>query len=452
LHDQNPLPHKLFNCKCNLIMRKQIPLLTTLLTEVNSKTISNVSQYIGIEYNNFMNGHTLKGLKKLGLVCFLLIGVVITTEAQRNIGAGNGVDGDLYSNTQTYGDTTRSGFDDWFYGGTDTGQGTIDTLGASALLTLMQTTNNISFQRSSAYNLWEVVNGRVNIIAGYARDNIGGFTSDSTTFSNGAKNGDDFRTLSRGSGTAISGPNPSKSDLMDVWTAFKRDGLDVDDTLWLLGAVATLGTNGDKHFDFEYNQSLTTFDLATGAFLNCGLDAGHTAWTFDNNSNGVPTKVGDVILSCEWKNSGLNDASLKLWVHDTTFNANTAQGSFTWGTTFYGPTGGFSYADVVVPSGVIVEHNYTSTTPISVSPWGAKDKNGDYVATYSQYQFLDFGINLTEIGVDPSILLLVDSVTGVPDPCTPLYYTFMAKSRTSNSFTSALVDFTSPITFSSRIK
>ena len=371
---------------------------------------------------------------KYTILSFALFAMLGLQNSDAQVIAGTGIDGDVYSNIPN---TTTH--DDWFHGGAG-GSNLIDTADGSVLKTFFQTASNQStnwsFFERSAYKLWAEVNGNLYVIGGYSRDNVGGAgVGDSTVFTNGSKNGDDPSSW----GTTIAGVGATKSDILDVYTAFRREGTTVQGDLWLQGAVSVIGTSGSRFFDFEYNQTKITFDQTNG-FGNLGPNEGHTSWGFD--INGKIDTVGDLILACEFDNTGLIDTALRMWVRRSDFNTVTPT-TFTWGANFDGPSGTsiYGYADVIIPgsSGVVISNTNSAAT--AAPPWGAKTGKNVYVTTYSANQLLEFAVNLTAIGVDPKDLPQFN------DPCLPIYNSFMAKSRASASFTAALQDFTNPIVF-----
>jgi hypothetical protein len=376
--------------------------------------------------------HQVMKTKYLSL-CFVLCLFGYEALSQKKA-ANTGIDADVYSNSQAHGGgNSVSGIDDWFYGASGTGQGLIDTSGGAALKTLFQSgPSNLSFGRTGAYLLWKNLNDHLYILGGYQRDNVG---IDSTQFTSGAKNGQNLANMA----TTVSsfGGGGGKSDIVDVFTAFRRDGNSVNDDLWLLGGVAVDGVTGDRFFDFDYFQTQLNYDQVNG-FTGVGPDSGHTVWEFTNDSI---TGVGDLILSCNFDNTGLVEANIRIWCRRADYNS-VSPVSFTWGSDFDGVNGSstFGWASIDTGSGVELV-SIIDSTAVMAPPWGSRDGSGNYDSMYMAHQFLEFGINLTSFGIDPKDL------PQFSDPCLPIYNSFMARTRASTSFTSALKDFTQPISF-----
>jgi hypothetical protein len=358
-----------------------------------------------------------------------------TSYAQVTV-ANSGLDADLYSNAQALGGgSTVTGYDDWFFGNTGAGMGMIDTTGASSLNSFFQSgygaTYDQSFSKRSAYGFWHNLNGNLYLVGGYHRDNVG--LMDSTVFSGGDKNGQSMADYNG----AIATVQP-KSDIIDIYTAIRKAGTTVNDSLWLFGGVAILGTTGSRFFDFEFYQTELKYDPSTTLFTGLGPDAGRTRWEF--NGSGEVTKVGDLILACEFDNTGLISMELRIWVSKTDFN-NVTPASFSWGTNWDGANGGSTYGYGTVLSTSATYMSFLNTSAVTGPPWGSKSDSSKYEANYLTNQFLEFGLNLTSIGIDPK------NLPQFADPCKGVVNTFMAKTRSSASFTSALNDFTNPMQF-----
>jgi hypothetical protein len=371
---------------------------------------------------------------------FAFIALLFAYESNAQKTAANtGIDGDVVSNLQEYPTSmSTSGIDDWFYGTGGSGSALIDTTNASTLKSFFQggssNAYNLSFSMGSAFPLWKTVNGHIYISGGYQRDNVG--ATDSTMFTSGAKNGENMANMA----TTVSsfGGGGNKSDIIDVFTAFRRDGDTVTDDLWLLGGVAIMGTSGTRFFDFDYNQTQVGYNGTN--FTNVGPDSGHTAWEFDNT--GEITQVGDLILACEFDNTGLVNADLRLWVRRSAFNSITPS-TFGWGANFDGEsnTSTFGFATVDTTGNSVEILSQINSGTVAGPPWGSKTSGNAYTANYTTNQLLEFGINLSSFGVDPKDL------PQFSNPCEPIYNSFVVKTRSSASFTSALKDFTQPITF-----
>lgn len=375
-------------------------------------------------------------LNNLKLVLLAVLFYANSSNAQVTV-ANSGLDADLYSNTQAQGGgSTVTGFDDWFYGPSGVGQGLIDSNGAAAWKSFFQSGSgaafNQSFSMGSAFGFWHNLNSNLYLVGGYTRDNVG--TDDSTIFSGGDKNGQDMADY-----TGSIGSVSNKSDIIDVYTAIRKAGTSVGDSLWLHGGVAILGTTGSRFFDFEFYQTELKYDASTNKFTGLGPDAGRTSWGFD--INGEVTEVGDLILACEFDNTGLVSMELRIWVSKSDFN-NVTPASFSWGSSWDGANGGATYGYGTVNSSSATYAAVINTSATPGPPWGSTSSTNAYTANYLQHQFLEFALNLTSIGIDPK------NLPQFADPCKGVVNTFMAKTRSSASFTSALNDFSNPMQFS----
>ncbi len=355
-----------------------------------------------------------------------------------------------------------SGTDDWFIaknGGT--GRGIIDTTGAAYWRNYFGTNNTATYNtaliRKSAYKLYTPLNGNLLIGAVYGRDQIavnGGSNPDSTIFTSLPSIGASKNGMNPRYWKAEPSSVPAKNDLVDVYTAFRRGGPTVNDSLWLLGSVVTVASSGDRFFDFEYIQDTIKLNKTTGRFTY-GPDTGHTAWVFDATT-GDATKIGDVIFAADFGSSGLTNAQLRIWTRYSewrNYNAKHPGNKLKFlipssGGEFDGPNGGntftkrndtFGYATVDITGASILYNMTDNTGPTPGPPWGAKDASNNRVDNYAQNAYLDFAVNFTSMGVDPTILF--------SDPCAPIYNSFMAKSRASTSFTSDLKDLVGPLDF-----
>lgn len=368
--------------------------------------------------------------------CLLLV-YVQTASSQITtpiIRAGFGVDADLRRNF--FNQDTLTGNDDWFGAADDstaTGESVIDTTGAAAVYTAYSTNPGsrfYSFTRGMRYPILSVINDRIYYDAVYIRDYHG---TDSTSFTGGSKNGQSPADWS----TAIS-PVLSKNDIIDGYLHVRRDGTHTGDSLWFFGGVGILGTNGDRYFDFELYQTDITFNRITGKFENYGPDAGHTSWQFA--PDGSTTRVGDIILTAEYGNAGLNFIEARIWI-DKAALLTTPQ-AFSWTGSFDGASAGstYGYAGIQPVNGGTFYQGLQNAATISTGPFGTIQSGDVPSLSYNAIQFMEFSVNLTKLGLDP-----MSFTTG--SLCNLAFGKVLIKTRTSTSFTASITDFASPFSF-----
>ena len=116
----------------------------------------------------------------------------------------------------------------------------------------------------------------------------------------------------------------------------------------------------------------------------------------------------------------------------------------TWGTV----TPAFGYASIVSKSGATAFgagiSNYSGMPgqdTTAAGPWGTHSTLG-WSTQYQSQQLIEIGLNLTRIGVDPALYTALGS-----SACQSLFSDIFFKSRASNSFTSNLKDFVTPLVF-----
>jgi hypothetical protein len=364
--------------------------------------------------------------------------------AQLNNGglyANFGVDADTRSNYMKYGLVTGAvASDDWF--SPLTANSIIDTGNAAYYLGLLKADINISFARRMSVPLYSKINGILWLDAAYARDyTAASATKDSTTFTSACKNGDNPSTWNGGVSSF-----PNKNDLIDVYAHMRRDGINIHDSLWLFTAVSTYGTTGSSYFDVELYKNSFTYNQPTGVFTTAGPDAGHTQWLFDASGNLIQT--GDMILAVNFTPGSAPVVDVRIWVSQATWNTVTPA-YFSFNANFNGSTASFGYASIVSKSGTTAFgagiSNYIGTTPgqdtTAAAPWGTHSTLG-WSKQYQSQQLIEIGLNLTRVGVDPALYTALGS-----SACKSLFSNIFFKSRASNSFTSNLKDFVTPLVF-----
>lgn len=204
----------------------------------------------------------------------------------------------------------------------------------------------------------------------------------------GNKNNDDISPDAE-PWTWAPGSGPSKNDLTDVFAYSK----DIDGDIWFFLGAMTRATNGASHIDFEFNQlGFTRLGETSGTIVGNGPDAGRNADT-------------DFIVSVDYTEGGtVPEVSFRVWRQvgsDYEFVLETAD-----------------------PNDVFV---CTNDQTIPAPPWGAIAPDGTDSADVVPYQFVEIGLNLTNLGIDPSVF------------CTDAS-TLLFKTRSAPSFTASLKD------------
>lgn len=355
-----------------------------------------------------------------------------------------GVDGDSRTNWMKYGSPTGPiASDDWF-APSGTGNNVIDTTGSAAYRTLLEAGANISFNQRMSALLYAKVNGKLWVDAVYGRDyEAASSLKDSTTFTSADKNGGNPNSWTGGVTNT-----PDKNDLVDVYAHMRRDGVTVHDSLWLFTGVSTYGTTGSSYFDVELYKNSFTYNAATGTFSSAGPDAGHTQWLFDNAGNILQT--GDMIIAVNYSPGVPPVVDVRIWVSRTTISTKVPA-FFNFGGTFNGASAlaTLGYASIVSKAGATAWgggiSNYSASAAQDTTyatPWGTGAPTGgnNWSPTYLSQQFMEVGLNLTRMGVDPALYSTLS-------PCQALFSNIFFKSRSSNAFTSNLQDFMTPLTF-----
>ncbi|HEV2353722.1 MAG TPA: hypothetical protein VGR89_05735 [Puia sp.] len=359
--------------------------------------------------------------------------------------ANFGVDADTRANWMKYGLVTGAvPSNDWF-APSAAGVNVIDTSNAATLLALLQGGANISFAKRMSQLLFAKVGGKLWLDAAYGRDFVAASNlKDSTTFTIAAKNGDNPANWLGGISSF-----PDKNDLTDVYAHMRRDGTTVHDSLWFFTAVSTYGFRGSSYFDVELYKNAFSYSATTGTFTTAGTSGGHTEWLFDAAGN--ITQTGDMILAVNFSPGLTPVIDLRIWVSQTTLSTitpayfnftgafNGASASPTWG-----------YASIVSKAGTtnwgagISNFSGTMVNDTTyATPWGTAAPTGgvNWSSQYITQQFIEIGLNLTRIGVDPALY------SATLSPCQSLFSDIFFKSRSSTSFTSNMQDFVVPLTF-----
>jgi len=380
----------------------------------------------------------LKLLKPYNLL-FLLIALLLlgsTSLYAQNPGdpSNFSIRGDIYSGTPI---PTSPLSDDWFQG--TTGNGMIDESSKASFLDITVNRRNLPFTARSPYNQYKELNGFLLYDAIYGRDyvdfNSAGLGKDKTAFTGSSgKNGDNPQT---DWSTSVNESVPSKNDLVDVYAHLRRAGLTLGTNMWLTMGVSTLSNTGSHFVDFELYAE--PFEQQGNGFANSGLNIteGHTPWVF--NGAGKITSSGDLIVGFAFNGPNVSGVELRIWTKRSTWLSSSPQG-FSWGPAFDGSGNSslYGYAQIIIPSGGSFDSGSSGT--IKGPPWKTlKETGGNVTANYEEGYFVEVGVNLSSLGIDPSL--------SSGNPCDAPFKKIFIKSRTSEAFNSALKDFAGPYNF-----
>lgn len=372
----------------------------------------------------------LHAMKRILPVLVLLC--IVTSSTGQFIKANFGIDGDLRANY--FDSKLENGNDDWFRNTAGTGQFMIDTTGASYILSRYAVDPNfrrIPFFRGMRYPQFSIVNNRMLIDGIFIRDYHG---DDSTVFASGAsKNGMSPADWN----CPVSQGIPDKNDILDIMMHVRREGANATDSLWMFGGVSIENTTGDRYFDFEMYQTDIYYDRSVRQFFGYGPNDGHTAWVFDAAGNVITP--GDVIFTAEFGTSGLTLVEARIWINQSSLSITPA--NFLWGGQFDGASNGatYGYANIAPKTGGAFYLGTVSANNTWAGPFNVVRQDNTVSANYSAKQFMEFGVNLSKLGLDPLLT--------IGDACSMPFRRILIKSRASNSFTAALKDFVGPFDF-----
>ena len=362
--------------------------------------------------------------------------LTLTTTAQITtpiIKAGFGVDADLRANY--FNGFVQSGNDDWYLKDAGTGQYVIDTTGAYQLVQAYNSdASPWPVRMSSIYRTmrkdkppYSIVNNRLWLDALFVRDYHG---TDTTAFTLASKNGD-----SPGNWTSDIQNIPDKNDILDMFMHIRRAGPNTTDSLWFFGGLSLDNVTGNRYFDFEMYQTDIYYDRATKSWYGYGPDAGHTSWQFDAAGN--VTRPGDIIFSASYQSSGLTSIEARIWIDRASLSITPAE--FDWSGLFDGASSSsqFGYASILPKNGGTFYTGLQSKNGEWTGPFQVVLQNNTLSTTYQAYQFMEFSVNLTKLGLDP-VTTFGSDVCGTP------FNRLVVKTRASASFTAALKDFVAP--------
>lgn len=332
-----------------------------------------------------------------------------------------------------------AGTDDWYRYVNATGLPVIDTNGAAVIRQNLNA-GHFPFSKRMVFNNYSVQSGRLFLDALFARDYHTGSGTDRTVMlGSSTKNCANPMTEWRGGAGSMGG---SANDLIDVYAHARRAGLTIGDSLWIYGGIAYNTPGGAHYFDYEFYQSPITFvepPSSNVPFLNSGADEGHTAWHFDGSGNVV--RAGDLIVAIGYGNGGLSSVEIRIWVSKSDYN-NVLPAKFNWGGDFdqIHNSRTYGYARIQIPAGAIHYAINSAAANIACGPWGFPASGTVINNYYSQYQFFEFALNFSALGIDPG------QIPG-QDPCSAPFSKLLVKSRVGNGFNADLKDFAGPYDF-----
>jgi uncharacterized repeat protein (TIGR01451 family) len=381
------------------------------------------------------------------LIALLLLGST-SLYAQQGNASNFSVYGDVYSGTPTQSALS----DDWFQGWVTVpatgavvkggGNGMIDESQTLEFRKRTQDRFNGGFTTRSPYNQYKELNGFLLYDAVYGRDHVdfgsgtGGRDKSAFKGSSGKYVDDPMETWDLGTDEIVGG----SVDLVDVYAHLRRQGLTIGSNMWLMMGASTFDTGGEHYVDFELYASPIALSADKKNFVNSGPanTGGHTAWAFDAAGN--VTSSGDMLAGFKFYNNSVDNVELKIWVSRTTANNITPKnfkfvpGSYHEGSKAYGYITIVISADDVKSSGV-------GLGGVTGPPWGTfrSQPGSPNVDKYAYGSFAEVGINLSSLGIDPSL------ATG--NPCDAPFTKLLVKSKSSNSLNATLKDFAGPYNF-----
>jgi len=387
-------------------------------------------------------------MKPYAISVLLLVSLLpLAGMAQLNNGGLNamfGIDADTRSNYMKLGPSPGAVLSDDWFAPSGLGYNVIDTSSASTYLSLLQSGANIIFSKRMSQLLYAKIGGKLWLDAAYGRDYVAAQSlKDSTTFTISAKNGDNPNVWQGGLAAT-----PTKNDLVDVYAHMRRDGLTVYDSLWFMTGITAYGNAANSYYDVELYKNSFGFNPASGTFSSAGTSGGHTEWLFDASGNVIQT--GDLIVAVSFSPGSVPVIDVRIWVSQTTYNnyygGALAPKYFNFNAS-YSSSGSYGYASIVSKTGTtafgsgIANYSGTPAQDTTYStPWGTANNGSGWSAQYQSEQFIEVGLNMTRIGVDPALYSTLS-------PCQSLFSNIFFKSRSSSSFTANLQDFVTPLTF-----
>ncbi|THU41387.1 T9SS type A sorting domain-containing protein [Niastella caeni] len=347
-----------------------------------------------------------------------------------------GVDADVQNNWFNNGAYTIENNDDWYYrnGSSSSSVFVIDTTGAGTITAQYASGIGLTtpFYRKMRYPAYTQLDGTKTLIdAVFVRDY---HDIDTTVFASGSnKNG-----MSPADWTCPDAQGvPNKNDILDAFIHIRREGptLSIADTLWMFGGLVLEATNGNRYFDFELYQTDIFYTRSTRSFTGYGPDAGHTSWKFDASGN--VTQAGDIIFSADYGSSTLSSIEARIWIDEASMAITPV--AFDWTGSFEGADNAaqYGYAGIQPKTGDPFYFGTANATTTWAGPFKLVRANNAVLTSYQANQFMEFGVNLTVLGLNPQTLMGV-TACGIP------FSKVLIKTRASTSFNAELKDFIGP--------
>ncbi len=219
-----------------------------------------------------------------------------------------------------------------------------------------------------------------------------GNLDDSTTFQGGSnKNNDLIADWTWGTGGT-----PTKDDISNIYTTAIINP--ANDHLVIFAGVERLSPDGDSHVDIEFNQDQIRLDEP--------IPCDSTPCNFEGQRI-----VGDIVVSMDFlKGGGIGEVSIRQWDGTQFVLIETLEGE------------GCDDKDAACA--------FNNGGLINGGPWPNFDKNGNEITELEQNAFTEFGMDVTALFEE--------------QPCIT---NFMSKTRSSQSFTAELKDFSPPTAF-----
>src|SRR5262249_39602012 len=141
---------------------------------------------------------------------------------------------------------------------------------------------------------------------------------------------------------------------------------------------------------------------------------------------------------------------VRIWVSQSTYTTyhggGLAPAYFNFNS-YSSTTGSYGYASIVSKAGTTAFGaaiaNYSGTPANDTTyatPWGSSSSAMGWESTYQSEQFIEVGLNMTRIGIDPALYSTLN-------PCQSFFSNIFFASRSSASFTANLQDFVTPLVF-----
>jgi len=350
--------------------------------------------------------------------------------------ANFGVEADTRAGATKYGtEPSPNNGDDWF-SLVGVGRGVIDTSNAAFYKSQLQSNKNISFNKYMSVPAFSRIDNRLWLDAVYIRDYTDAIGRDSTVFGYSSRS-----ETNPASWDGMTSTIPNSADIIDAYAHFRRDGINIKDSLWLFTGVSTASTYEERNFDIELFKKSVTYSIKNERFTTAGLNNGRTEWLFDPLGNVIQT--GDLIISVSCEPGKTPVVTARIWVSRVTYSTINPR-LFNFDDDYDGGVV-YGYASIQSNSNKTnfgsgaANYSGNSTTDTTYStPWGTINTSGLWSRRYSQSQFVELGLNLTRMGVDPSSYDILNA-------CDRLFTSIFFKSRSSSSCHDDMIDFAGPV-------